>query len=397
MINTKTDFQFGLLIPAWAAADGLGQITLLVMPFMIGALVTQLDFGLASAGLVLSIEMGVLSIVALAISPLMGNISRSKLAVAGALIAVLGNSLSIYAEGFGQIAVCRGIAGLGYGLALAAGNASVSSSERPERLYEHKMVLFGFTLLMVTLLAPFTVRLFGIRGLFVGLTGMSLLLIPLVSRLPSHQGKAAAEKAVDVDRSGFRPSVSIVAIVAIVSALAIYSVREALAWAFVERIGSGLSMSGELVGLLLGLGTIVGLSGPIVATSVRSRVGVARPAIIGTVLSGLITYAIVTAGNQFQFGAMLLMWGFIYFFTVPLLMGLAAKIDQKGRVIAACSGSLLLAYAAGPAVAGFLTEWGGTTALGYFTLVATVVSALLVALTVMRVKKQAIPAPAASL
>jgi hypothetical protein len=178
--------------------------------------------------------------------------------------------------------------------------------------------------------------------------------------------------------------------------LAIYSVREALAWAFVERIGSGLSMSGELVGLLLGLGTIVGLTGPIVATRVRSLAGVARPALIGTVLSGLITYAIVTAGNQLQFGAMLLMWGFIYFFTVPLLMGLAAKIDQKGRVIAACSGSLLLAYAAGPAVAGFLTEWGGTTALGRFTLVATAVSVLLVALTVMHVKKVAVPAPAVS-
>jgi predicted MFS family arabinose efflux permease len=396
LFNTKTDFQFGLLIPAWAAADGLGQITLLVMPFMIGALVTELDFGLASAGLVLSIEMGVLSIVALAISPFMGNISRSKLAVAGALIAVLGNSLSIYAEGFEQIAACRGIAGFGYGLALAAGNASVSNSERPERLYEHKMVLFGFTLLLVTLLAPFTVRVFGIRGLFVGLTGMSLLLIPLVSRLPRHTEKAAEVEEKQEELGGFQPTVSIIAVVAIVSALAIFSVREALAWAFVERIGSGLSMSGELVGLLLGLGTLVGLTGPIVATRVRSHVGVARPAIIGTVLSGLITYAIVTASSQFQFGAMALTWGFIYFFTVPLLMGLAAKIDQKGRVIAACSGSLLLAYAAGPAVAGFLTERGGTTALGYFTLVATVVSALLVALTVMHVKKHAIPEPAAA-
>ncbi len=326
----------------------------------------------------------------------MGNISRSKLAVVGALIAMLGNLLSIYAEGFGQISTCRGIAGLGYGLALAAGNASVSSSGRPERLYEHKMVLFGLTLLVVTLLAPFTVRIFGIRGLFAGLTGLSLLLIPLVIRLPNHEGKIAEEPTARVDRRGIRPGVPIIAIIALVSALAIFSVREALAWAFAERIGSGLSMSGELVGLLLGLGSIVGLAGPIVATYVRNVVGVARPAVIGTFLSGLITYAIVTAGNQLQFGAMLLVWGFVYFFTMPLLMGVAAKIDQKGRVIAACSGSLLLAYAAGPAVAGFLTEWGGASALGYFTLSATIVSVLLVAWAILDANKKGIPASAAS-
>ena len=41
-----------LLISTWAAADGLGNVILLAMPFMIGAFVVQLGFSLSEAGTV---------------------------------------------------------------------------------------------------------------------------------------------------------------------------------------------------------------------------------------------------------------------------------------------------------------------------------------------------------
>ena len=44
-----------LLISTWAAADGLGNVILLAMPFMIGAFVVQLGFSLSEAGMILSI------------------------------------------------------------------------------------------------------------------------------------------------------------------------------------------------------------------------------------------------------------------------------------------------------------------------------------------------------
>ena len=113
-----------LLISTWAAADGLGNVILLAMPFMIGAFVVQLGFSLSEAGMILSIEMGMIAVVSLAIAPMMSKLSRSHVAVAGAFIAVIANILSIYTTEYESILWYRAISGLGYGLALAAGNAA---------------------------------------------------------------------------------------------------------------------------------------------------------------------------------------------------------------------------------------------------------------------------------
>ena len=369
-----------LLFPVWAAADGLGQVTLIVLPFMISALVTSFGFSLTEAGIVLSIEMGVLSVVGLAVAPLMGRISRNKVAIYGAVFAVIGNLASlVFADSVTQLAVYRAIAGLGYGLALAAGNAAASNSATPELLYEHKTVLSVATFMAGFLLVPSLVSHFGATGLFITLAAFSALLIPLLLMLPDYQEPDTVET--DSSEQALLTTIKIPLMVTViaVAALAAYSVRESLAWSAVDQIGINLGMSSEQVGAWFAIGTLIALAGPLIVARLRLWIGAAIPAIVGAALSGAYTYLVVVADSQSIFKAMLLVWPFIYFFTVAVMMGIASKIDPQGRLVAACGGGLLLAYAVGPAIAGYLQDAGGKVAMGYFAIIVSTVSVLLAA------------------
>ena len=378
-----------LLISTWAAADGLGNVILLAMPFMIGAFVVQLGFSLSEAGMILSVEMGMIAVVSLAIAPMMSKLSRSQVAVTGAVIAVIANILCIYTTEYESILWYRAISGLGYGLALAAGNAAVSSAANPARTFERKMILFGLYQVVLMFSIPFIIDTSGLEGFFAVLALMAFLLIFLVMRLPSYEARSVDDSEPNERQlSDNNSTISILAAAAIILAMSIYSLREAFAWAFLERIGDSLSVSAQTVGLYMAIASVVGLVGPALATRLREYAGAARSAVLGMILSGLVTYGIVVTGNQYFYFSMIIVWPLIYYFSIPLIMGIATELDSKGRVAAASAGALQLAYSLGPVVAGFIYEKGGQNVIGNVTLAAMLVSVLLLLLACTRITKE---------
>lgn len=377
--------NWGEALPVWAGADGLGQFTLLVMPFLVGALVDELGFSLADAGFVVTTELSTLALTAFLVSPFMGSLPRHRLAVAGALIAVVANLVSAYGATFSVVALARGFAGFGCGLALAAGNAAVSSSADPEGLYDRKMILFAVQGIVLMLCFPWVLLYFGIEGTFVAMAVTTALLSWPAARLPEPTRPPPAvvdtRRAADVDSKGpFRR----LAALAIIGAIVFFSLRESLAWGFSERIGADIGLSAQAVGMLLAAGALLGLIGPFLANWARGRFGAFRSAVTVALLGGVITYHIVLAPSQAQFAAFVLVWQIAYFSAIPLIMGIAATMDDQGRVVAACSGAMLLAYAAGPALGGMLAELGDKPALGYFSVVAAALSVLLIAIAGVR-------------
>jgi predicted MFS family arabinose efflux permease len=390
MLKIKNfDGDTKLLISTWAAADGLGNVILLAMPFMIGAFVVQLGFSLSQAGMILSVEMGMIAVVSLAISPMMSKLSRSQIAITGAVIAVIANILCIYTTEYENILWFRGISGLGYGLAMAAGNAAVASAANPAQTFERKMILFGVYQVVLLLLFPFILSTTGLEGFFAVLALMAFVLIFLVNRLPSYVTPSVdSSEPNESQPSDNNSMVSILAAAAIILAMSIYSLREAFAWAFLERIGDSLSISAQQVGLYMAVASVIGLVGPAIATRLRNYAGAPSSAVLGMILSGLVTYGIVVTSNQYIYIAMMFLWPMIYYFTIPLIMGIATALDSKGRVAAATAGALILAYSLGPVVAGFIYEKGGQDVIGNVTLAAMLVSVLLLLLACTRIKKE---------
>jgi len=111
--------NWGLLLSAFSSAYAIGLLSMLVLPFMIGATMNGLKLDESRAGLLGTVEfLGVMAS-SLAISPFMGKIPRREVALLGAFLAIMGNIASMFQGTFDGLLVLRPIVGLGSGLALA--------------------------------------------------------------------------------------------------------------------------------------------------------------------------------------------------------------------------------------------------------------------------------------
>jgi MFS family permease len=230
-----------LLLPSWAAADGLGQITLLSLPFMLGMFVDSFGMGPQRAGLLVSVELATISIVCMAVSAFVGRLPRRTLAICGAAIALVGNTLSLHGSDFASFALSRAIAGIGYGLATAAGNAVIASAADPSRLYDNKMVLFALTQLLVDVAVPSAINHFGSPGFFGLMIATNLVMIPFILRLPQRSvsnASVSAQSKGAVGSDGFRGFRGVLPILIVLSLAVIFAIRESAYWGFLERFGA---------------------------------------------------------------------------------------------------------------------------------------------------------------
>ena len=177
--------------------------------------------------------------------------------------------------------------------------------------------------------------------------------------------------------SGMFSSAAIFALLA----MFLFSLRDIMAWAFVERIGAGVGYSSEEVGSLLSLQALVGIVGPLAASVIGARMGLRIPVIIGVVLSGGVTVSILASTHSAELYALSVSFISIsYFYALAYLTTLAATIDKAGRVVAASGGFLIAGSALAPMVSGIVIDMGGYQMLSYVAVavvVLTLISALL--------------------
>ena len=369
-----------LLLPAWAAADGLGQLTLLSLPFMLGTFVENVGLGPREAGLLLSLELFVISLACMSLSVFVARLPKRAIAVCGAALAVVGNALSIRGHDWASLAEARALAGVGYGIAMAVGNAAVATAADPPRLYDSKMMLFALTQLLVGVSVPTATKYFGAAGCFGFMIVMNLLMIPLILRLPSAQViKVSTPERVTLNSTAQRPQGKGRAITTLVVLLfaVTFAIRESAYWGLAERFGAAVSVDASLVGLLVGIGTIPSVFAPRLVTVLRARFGEIGPTLVGVLLEGAVLFLLGGTNSKALFISLVLVWPIFYCYTVPLVMGVAARLDRRGRIIALAAGALQFAFAIGPAIAGALVEKAGLRALGPFALASTAILLLL--------------------
>ena len=97
----------------------------------------------------------------------------------------------------------------------------------------------------------------------------------------------------------------------------LFSVGQGAIWAFSERIGISIGFSHEEVGLALGVTTLAGLAGGVIAAVVGTRGG--RPMLLAVGLGANVvaTWMVVIAGSSGLYLAGLLAWAIAFFFALP--------------------------------------------------------------------------------
>lgn len=371
--------QRNILFSAFAAVSGVGLISYAALPILVGTTMTSLELNEASVGLLYTLEFLAAAVSSLIIAPKIGKINRKNMALMGAFIVILGNLASAWWCSSEFLFVIRPLTGIGAGLALACGNATIANAKHPARIAGMMNVLFALMLLLLMLFLPLLSGPWGLPGVYLGLAAVIFIFTALLSQMPQRAISCGLASSSQKTSNSVIFSTAGVAIFAV---FFMFTLRDSMAWSFAERIGIELGYSTAEVGGLLSLQAFTGLLGPVIATLIGFKLGVRLPLLFGLVFAGLTTYAIfLSVDAPYLFETAVLCWTAGYFFTISYLTAYAATLDLDGRIVAASGSALVLGVAVGPAFSGYLITYGGyvlgawaTLALVFAMIIAVMVS-----------------------
>ncbi|CAG8863710.1 hypothetical protein PS627_00648 [Pseudomonas fluorescens] len=383
--------SWSLVFSAAASAYGVGLLGLWALPFLISAIIHDLALNEAQAGLLMSAEFGFTMLASLLIAPFMGRAPRRTLALGGTLLAILANIASANIGDIYALAAVRCLAGLGAGLALACGNAAVSSARHPDRIAGHMNVLSVLLMIVVMLGYAKVMALYGLPGLYYAMAATMAVMLLAIPMLAQRAPVAEAVPLAGARKGG--PGNVLLSLPAICMMLAmfVFQARDTMGWAFVERIGTLVGYTGDELGVLLSVQSVVGLIGPLVAAMIGKRFGMSTPVILAILLTGGTSLSYVLGEHSktlYTAGVMTIC--VTYFYALSYLTGLAAELDREGRVVAAASSFLSLGLAVGPAISGGLISVGGFSLAAWGIGVTVVLTLLLVIVPLASVRRESV-------
>jgi len=369
--------QRSILLSSFAAISGVGLLSYAALPFLIGTTMVSLNLNEASVGLIYSLEFLATALSSLIVAPKIGKIKRKNLALIGASIVVFGNLASAWWCSYEFLLVIRPLTGIGAGLALACGNATIANAKNPAKIAGMMNVLFAGMLLLLMLFLPLLIVHWGIQGVFLGLVAVTLIFLVMLMQMP--QRAITNHFALNPTKTNNNVVFSIAGI-AIFAVFFMYTLRDSMAWGFVERIGIEVGYTTSEMGGLLSLQAFIGLLGPMIVALIGFKFGVKLPLLFGLTFAGLTTFAIFLSVNTSSlFEVAVLCFSGSYFFGISYLTAYAATLDLDGRIVAASGSAMVFGVAVGPALSGYLINNGGY-AMGAWATLALVVLMVIVAI-----------------
>jgi predicted MFS family arabinose efflux permease len=351
-----------MLLAAFSAANGVGLLSLIALPFAVGANMETLGINESQAGLLGTLEFVGVVATSMFLAPRVGRIDRRRVALGASVFVIVMNVLCALYGTYSHLLLLRPLAGLGAGLALATGNATIAMASKPEKFASHMSLLFVALMVLVTLSFSALSAQFGQAGVYMGFAATIACLAPLQGWLPAVIGDAATQAQLGPEKAGSAFSKSGIWMVL---AIFCFSMRDTMTWAFTERIGASAGFQPGVIGQFLTAAAILGLAGPALAAFIGNRFGLRTPLALGVIAAGTNTFALSqSGGNAYLFAGSVLCVVATYFFALSFLNALAAELDPEGRIVAAAGSAVMAGLAAAPVVAGYLWVAGGSGAIG---------------------------------
>jgi hypothetical protein len=278
------------------------------------------------------------------------------------------------------------VGGLGSGVLIAAATASVSAVENPDRattvVITVNRLIVALTFLLLPLLGG------GIRSMlvllvvsgviaFLGAAWLSARVLPAVGGIKTPLPDAPSPIA---DVRGSRAVAWLLAI-----AFAVWTVSEEGFYGVLSVLMANNLPLLDAAGLsaMIAGGVFAGLLGALVSPLILRFLG--RPVGVAVLFVASIAakLGMIVVQGEGLYVAAVLVWGFAFGATIPLIFGLAAKLTRSGSANVLVNGVYVIGVALGPLVSTQLLELGGLSALAVvMTAVGVLSAAAIVAATI---------------
>ena len=362
-----------LLIVSCSAAWAVAGLSYNALPQLLEPIKAAFDRSDEVVTRMYGYELFVFAIVALAAAGPLARFSRVLVALAGGAIAVAAGIVSALTDSYSVLVVCRIMLGAGGALVGVAGTAAAASSQNPERVYAVIMIASQVALAFVpVLLERLALGPFGLDGAFYGLAIATAVLMPLfIWLLPPRQSESLSTTSAWT--SILQAPNRAIAVITML-ALFIYETGQGGIWTYLAELGRGSGVDDRLYGDSVTVITLVALSGSFLPIWIGNRFGYKWPIVIGIGLNVVSGAALSYGTKPIHFMILNVIWFGSYYFVVPYLLGLMARLDSLGRWAVAVDAMWWLGDAAGPPLAGMIVERSGFELLAAFPLCTGVIS-----------------------
>lgn len=359
----------------------IGLLSLWVMTIYVGEFMQAFSISEDKIGLLYALEAGGIALVSLYFAYQAGIQSLKKLAYTGLILALTGHGLSLFTDTFWIFALCRGLAGIGEGMALVAANTAGAAHKNPERSFALAQLCVVVCVAILIFTVPHLSATYGYRTAIGAMLLVLIISIPLVAMLPGnrvieHEGS---------DEKGHFPYPALG--IAILSAFILLNFSDMGVWVFSEQIGLKAGLNIESISTILGATTFIGMVGPLLAAIISNRFGRLLPVTVGLLLLSSGGLMSVYATNAGTYGAGMITLVCCIGFLFPYFLGALASLDEKGSWTTLSGSVMAFAMAIAPLFTGLIATHGSYYIIGWFTFSCSMLALIIMVLVTRAMKK----------
>ena len=327
----------------------LGSVSilpLLILPTMVGALVDHAAFTESEAGWVAAVGAMGSALAAIVIGLRIRHLDPRTIAIVGLIMLALCDAASALVGRMPawSFLALRALSGLGGAAAYAAVMASIAAMPNPERGYGAFMV-FQFALSALGLYGlPFVLPDIGLSGMYLGLSAAALLAL---SQTPSVIRRAARAEDPSIEIHMLLRPAALLAMLGI----GLYETANNMHFTYAERIGVSFSLSGQRIGEILGIATVLGIPAAFGVVWLGDRFGRLVPLIAAVFVSVCSLALLLNWSGTAVYVAAMCALSVAWAFGLPYFQAFEARLDPGGSVVVAGGFFTAVGGALGPALA----------------------------------------------
>jgi predicted MFS family arabinose efflux permease len=368
----------------------LGVSAFLSLPVLISGFATDFSFTDQQVGSISAVQLAGIGVGCLINLWLIRRLDWRAIGLIAVFGLLLADGASIFLRDYYLVLAARCFAGACGGLGVSLTTRALSLTRLPDRNFG--IFLSGQVLFSIVALSTFprVIQGAGFSSVFAILVALEVLtLIFVVPRIP----KARPEAVVNQRESSPTDRLTKASMAMVLMAIVLFFCAIGGFWTFIERIGRAGGLSAKEAGFALGLASLGGLAGGLLATFLHVRVGRALPLAAGAVVQ-LVGLSILVGGfSFFEFAAAIALFQVGWFATYPYQLGLLAAVDSHGRAVLVSPALTGFGLALGPLlVAPFL---GSTYVATYVVALAGLVLAQILIQTAAYFQSRSQPATVA--
>jgi len=347
---------------------------MLAAPVIAGQFAMQLGLQPAQIGDLFSVELAAMSLATIPAWWWQSRLNWRMVARVSAVIFILANIASIWAESFKALFWLRFVSALGGGTLMVLCLSSAVASSNRDRTYglwvSGQLVLAAVALWVL----PDLFARFDLKVLYIGLAALLLLSFPLTGAFPD--AAPSVQPSVQADSQGR----GLLSVVLALAAVLLFYIGLISVWAFVGVIAEAASIPGEQTGQILSIATIMGIVGSLSATLIGNRGVRTLWLLLGYGLMALSVALLFGVPGVVRFTVSAIIFKYVWTFVLPFIVSCIADMDRNGQLVNSMNLVIGGGLAIGPAIAGRMLQadtalgWMGMSGMLTFSVVCLIVS-----------------------